>query len=98
MTQKMSISTSNLNPKTTTLNITTIIENLSYLAKFGLLPIVVQHIDTRLIFHDIHIDDPTTASDIEPNLWVLIYLENYQFSQTLVIHRMLKVFCNEFHG
>ena len=93
----MSTSTSNLNPETTTLETTTIRENLSYLAKFGLPPSVAQHINTRLIFHDVYIDDPITASDIELNLCVLMCLENYQFSKTLVIHRMLKVLCDEFH-
>ncbi len=94
----MSTSTSNLNLETTTLYTTTIVENLSYLAKFRLPPSIAQHIDTCLIFHDIHINDPTTASDIKLNLWVFICPESYQVSQTLVIHRMLKVFCNEFHG
>ena len=93
----MSTSTSNLNPETTSLDTITIGENLSYLAKFGLFPNVTQHIDTCLIFHNVHIDDPTTTSDIEFNLWILMCLKNYQFSQTLVIHRMLKVFRNEFH-
>ncbi len=82
----------------TTLDTTTIRENLSYLAKFGLPLSVTQHIDTRLIFHDVDIDDPTRASDIELNLWVLNYFESYQFSPNLVIHRMLKVFCDEFYG
>ena len=63
----MSTSTSNLNLETTTLDTNTIRENLSYLAKFGLPPNVAQHINTRLIFHDIYINDPTTASDIDLN-------------------------------
>ena len=93
----MSSSTSNLNLKMTILDTTTIKENLSYLTKFGLPPSVTQHIDTRLIFHDFHINNLTTVSDIKHNSWILICLKDYQVSQTLMIYRMLKVFCNEFH-
>ncbi len=94
----MSTSISNLNPKTTILDTTTIKKNLSYLTKFDLPSNVAQYIDIYLIFYDVHINDPITVSDIELNLLILIYLESYQVSQTLVIYKMLKVFYNEFHG
>lgn len=93
----MSILTSNINSKTTTLDATTIRENLSYLAKVGLPPSIAQHINTRLIFHDVHIDYLTTASNIELHSWVLMCLETYQFSKTLVLHRMQKLFRDKFH-
>lgn len=64
----MSTSISKLNPKITTLDTTIIRENLSYLIKFGLSPNVAQYIDTRLIFHDVHINDPTIVLDIKLNL------------------------------
>ncbi len=81
----MSTSTSDPKPDTTTLNAAAVRENLNYIAKFGLPPSVAQHFVTRLIFHDVHIDDPTTAPDIELNSWVLMCLESYQVSLTLVI-------------
>ena len=96
--KKISTSTSDPNPDTTTLNAAAVRENLNYIENFGLPPSVAQHIDTRLIFHDVHIDDPTTASDIELNSWVLNCLESYQLRPTLVIHRMLDVFRDEFYG
>ena len=92
----MSSPTSDRNPKT--LDVATVRENLNYIAKFGLPPSVAQHIDYRLILNNVHIDDPTTASDIELNSWVFNCLESYQLRPTLVIHRMLKVFRDEFHG
>ncbi len=94
----MSTSTSNLNPKITTLDITIIRENLNYLAKFELLSNIAQYINTYLIFYDVYIDDPINASDIELNSWVLNYLKSYQLSPTLVIQQMLKVFYDKFYG
>ena len=73
----MSTSTSNLNPKITTLDTTTIRENPSYLVKFGLPPSIVQYINTCLIFYDVYVDDSTAALDIKLNSWVLIYLKTY---------------------
>lgn len=94
----MFTSTSNLNPKTSTLNAIKIRENLSYFAKFRLSPSVALHIYTRLIFHDVHLHDFITPSDMELNSRVLMWLEFYQWSKTFVIHRMQKVFRDEFHG
>lgn len=94
----MSISTSNLNPDITTLNYIIIIrENLNYITKFRIPPSITQHINTCLIFYDVHIDDLTTPSDMELNLWVFNHPENYQLSPTLVIYRILNIFYNEFH-
>lgn len=50
------------------LNATAVRENLNYIAIFGLPLSIVQHIDTCLICHDVYIDDPTIASDVEHNL------------------------------
>ena len=72
-------------------------ENINYIEKFGLPPNVAQHIDSQLILNDIHIDDPTIASNIEFNSYVFHYLESYQLSQSLVVNYMLEVFCEEFH-
>ena len=71
--------------------------NLTYLSKFGLSLSVAQHINSRLILNDIHIDDSATASDIKLNLWVRNYLEGYQLSPRLVIHMILEVFCEMFY-
>ena len=73
-------------------------ENINYIEKFGLPPSVTHHIDSRLILNDVHIDDPTIASDIELNSYVLHCLESYQLSQSLVVDYMLEVFCEEFYG
>ena len=87
----MSLLTSNLNPKITTLDIT-IRENLSYLAKFGLHFSIAQHINIYLIFHDVHINDFITTSDIELNSWVFNCLKSYQLRLTLFIQRMVDIF------
>ena len=94
----MSSSISNLNPDTIILDTTTNEEKLTSISKFGLLLSIAQHINTSLIFHYVHINDSRSALDIELYSWVFIYLKIYQFSQTLMIHKMLKVFHNEFHG
>ena len=94
----MSSSTNDPNAETTTSNITTIKDNLSYIEKFGLPAGVAQHINSSLILNDVHIDDPTTASDIELNSWVLNFLESYQLDSSLVVHMMLEVFRDEFQG
>ncbi len=65
----MSSSTNNLNAKITSSNTAAIKENLSYIEKFGLPAGVVQHINSHLIFNDVHINNFTTASDIELNSW-----------------------------
>ncbi len=95
----MSNSTSDQNVETSTLDAAAELrENMNYIEKFGLPPSVAQHIDSRLILHDVHIDEPTTASDVELNSWVLNCLESYQLSPTLVVDMMLEVFREEFHG
>ena len=91
-------STNDPNAETTSSNIAAIKENLSYIEKFGLPAGVAQRIDSRFILNDVHIDDPTTASDIELNSWVLNFLESYQLDSSLVVHMMLEVFRDEFQG
>ena len=93
----MSSSTSDPSPNAATLNV---VEktNLTYISKFGLPSSVAQHIDSCLIFNDIHIDNPTTASDIELNLYVFNCLKSYQFRPSLIADMMLEVFRNEFYG
>ena len=59
---------SDRNPEITTLNTAAEKENLNCILKFGLPANVAQYIDLRLILHDIYIDDPTIASNIELNL------------------------------
>ena len=74
----MSNSTSNLNTETSTLDaIAELRENINYIEKFGSPPSVALYIDSQLIFNDIQIDDPTIASDIELNSYVLHCLESY---------------------
>jgi hypothetical protein len=93
----MSSSTSDPSPDAATLDAADK-ANLAYISKFGLPSSVAQHIDSRLILNDIHIDNPTTASDIELNSWVLNCLESYQFRPSLVADMMLEVFRDEFYG
>ena len=93
----MSTSTSNLNLDTTTLNAVAVRKNLNYIKNFGLPLSIAQHIDICLIFHDVHIDDPIIVSNIEFNLWVFNCLKSYQLRPILVIHRILDIFCDEFH-
>lgn len=93
----MSTSISNLNPKTTTLDAAAVRKNPNYIAKFGLPGSIAQHINSRLIFNDVHINDLIIALDIKVNSWVLNCLKSYHLSPTLVIHKMLKVFCNKFY-
>ena len=92
----MSSSTSNHNPKTTTLDAVAERENLNYISKFGLPVNIAHHIDSRLIFYNIHIDNPIIASDLELNLWVFNCLESYQLSPSLVVDLILEVFCKKF--
>ena len=95
----MSNSTSDPNAETSTLDAAAELrENMNYIEKFGLPPSVAPHINSRLILNDIHINDPTIASDIELNSYVLHCLESYQLSQSLVVDYMLEVFCEEFYG
>ena len=89
--------TSDPNPENKTSNTVAIKDNLNYIAKFGLLASVAQYINSCFIFNDIHIDDPTIASDVELNSWVLNCFESYQLSQSLVVNYMLEVFRKEFH-
>ena len=81
----MSNPTSNHNSKITTLNAVTESENLNYISKFGLSANIAHYINSRLIFYDVHIDNPTIASDVKLNLWVLNCLENYQLSPSFVV-------------
>ncbi len=63
----MSSSTNDLNAKTTSSNTVAIKENLSFIKKFGLLADIAQHIDSRLILNDIHIDNSITVSNVKLN-------------------------------
>lgn len=94
----MSSPTSNRNPKTIILDVATKIrENRNYGEKFGLSVNVAQHIDSRLIIYDIHIDNLIIALNVEHNLWILNCCKSYQVRQTLVVNFMLEVFCKEFY-
>ena len=73
-------------------------ENLNCISKFRLPTSVAQHIDLCLILHDVHINNPTIASDVELNSRVLNCLESYQLNPSLVVNLMLEVFREEFHG
>ena len=70
---------------------------MNYIEKFGLPLSVTQHINSQLIFNDIHIDKPTITSNIEFNSYVIHCLKSYKLSQSLVVNYMLEVFCEEFH-
>ena len=89
---------SDRNPETTILDAVAERENLNCISKFGLPTSVAQHIDSCLILHDVYIDDPIIALDVELNLWILNCLERYQLSLSLVVDLMLEVFHEEFHG
>ena len=65
------------NPETTILDATAKRKTLNYISKFRLPANVAQYIDLCLILHDVHINDPTIASDVELNSWVLNCLESY---------------------
>ena len=94
----MSNSISNQNAKTSTLNtVAQLRENINCIKKLGLPLSIVQHINSRLIFNDAHINDPIIASDIELHFYVLHYLESYQLNQILIIDYMLEIFCEEFY-
>ena len=73
----MSSPTSDYNPETTILDAVAERENLNYISKFGLPANVAHHIDSCLILHDVHIDDPIIVLSIELISWVLNYLESY---------------------
>lgn len=60
-------STSNPNPKTKTLNITTSKNNLNYIKKFELHIDIAKYINSCLIFNDVYIDDLTIVLDIKLN-------------------------------
>ena len=90
--------TSNHNPKTTILDAVAEINNLKYISKFELPANIVYYIDSRLIFHIVHIDNLIIASDVKLNSWVLSCLKSYQLSPSLVVDLMLEVFCKEFQG
>ena len=94
----MSSPISNHNPETTTLDAPAERENLNYISKFGLPANITHHIDSRLILHDVHIDDPRIALDVKLNSWVLYCLESYQLSPSLVVNLILEVFREEFQG
>ena len=83
--EKMSsLSTTNHNSEITTLD-TIEREKLKYISKFRFPISVAQHMDLRLILHNVQINDLSIALDIELNSWVLNYLESYQLCPTLVI-------------
>ncbi len=55
----------------TTLNTIAERNNLNYIAKFELSTSIAQHINFRLIFSAVYINDLIIISNIELNLWVL---------------------------
>lgn len=71
----MSLSTSNPNSENKTSNTVAIKDNQSYIEKFELPPSITQHIDSCLIFNDIHINNPTIASNIKHNSGFSIVLK-----------------------
>ena len=74
----MSNPASNPNAKTSILDTAIDLrENMNYIKKFGLLPNVAQYIDSQLILHNTHIDDPIIASDIKLNFYAFYCLESY---------------------
>ena len=93
----MSSPISDHNPETATLYATAEREYLNYISKFRLPANITQYIDLRLIFHDVHINNPIITSDVKLNSWALNYLRSYQLSLSSVVDLMLKVFCEEFH-
>ena len=93
----MSFSTNNPNAKKTSSNTAAIKDKLSYIKKFELFVDVIQHINSRLIIKDVHIDNPTIALDVELNSWVLNYLKSYQLNPSFIVYIMLEVFLDEFH-
>ena len=92
-----SLPPSNRNSETITLDSAAERENLNCISKFGLPTSNAQHIDFCFILNDIHIDDSTTVLNIKFNSWVFNCLKSYQFSSSLVIYMMLKVFRDEFY-
>lgn len=70
---------------------------MNYIEKFGLPIGLAQYINSCFIFHDIYINDLIRTSDIELNLWVSNCFKSYQLRPTLVIYKILDVFCDEFH-
>ena len=91
-------STNNSNAKNTSSNTAAIKKNLSYIKKFGLPASITQQINSYLIFNNVYINNLTITSDIKLNSWVFNYLESYQLDLSLVVHIMLEVFRDEFHG
>lgn len=72
----MSNIANNLNTKTSIFDITiNLIENMNYIMKFRLPTNVTQHINSRLILHNAHIDDLTIVSDIKFNSYILYCFE-----------------------
>ena len=69
--------TSNNNPKIIILDAAAEREILNYISKFQLSVNVAHHIDSRLILHNVHIDNPIITSDVKLNSWVLNCLESY---------------------
>lgn len=90
---KISILTSNLNPKATTLNIIDK-ENLISIVKFRLFSNITQYINFNQILDDIYIVDLIRTSDIKLNSWVFNCLKNYKLRPTLVVKLILEVFCD----
>lgn len=94
---KISSSTSKSNPETAIWDPAIIKENLNSIAKFELSASLVQYIDSHLIFYSVHINNFTILPDIKLNLHVLNCFKSYQLSPTLVIYKILEVFCNKFY-
>ncbi len=74
----MSNLASDPNAETNTLDVVADLrKNMNCIEKFRLHPSITQQIDSRLILNGAHINDPTIASDIELNSYVLHCLESY---------------------
>ena len=93
----MSFSINNPNFDNTILDAAKVKDNMTYILKFGLFSSVAQHNNFWFIFNDIHIDDLVIALDIKLNSYIFNCLKSYQLSPTLVIYKMLEVFCNFFY-
>ena len=78
----MSSLTSNYKPKNITLDAAIEKKILNYLSKFRLSAKIAYYIDSQLIFHVNHIDNPTIASDVKLYLWILNCLKNYILSSS----------------
>lgn len=93
----MFISTSNKNSENIILDAIAKIKNLNYILRFELLISIAQHINLRLIFYDIYINNPIIASNVKLNSYIFSCLNSYQLNLSLVFNSMLEVFCKKFY-